>query len=158
MFDALTKLFEGKNINRKMILRNQLKNVKIQNSETIQSYFTRVAQIKEQLEVVEENVEEGEIVMTTLNGLPRSWDSLIQWIFARRRSISFNKLREECAQEEDRLVIREENMGETEDQALTVQGQGEIQEEGEEGELSSQQEEGQETKEDQKRSIQCLML
>ena len=35
MFDALTKLFEGKNINRKMTLRNQLKNVKIQNDETI---------------------------------------------------------------------------------------------------------------------------
>ena len=32
MFDALTKLFEGKNINRKMTLRNQLKNVKIQNA------------------------------------------------------------------------------------------------------------------------------
>ena len=27
MFDSLTKLFEGKNINRKMTLRNQLKNV-----------------------------------------------------------------------------------------------------------------------------------
>ena len=46
MFDSLTKLFEGKNINRKMTLRNQLKNVKIQNAETIQSYFTRVSQIK----------------------------------------------------------------------------------------------------------------
>ena len=43
MFDALTKLFEGKNINRKMTLRNQLKNVKIQNVETIQSYFSRVS-------------------------------------------------------------------------------------------------------------------
>ena len=29
MFDSLTKLFEGKNINWKMTLRNQLKNVKI---------------------------------------------------------------------------------------------------------------------------------
>ena len=29
MFDSLTKLFERKNINRKMNLRNQLKNVKI---------------------------------------------------------------------------------------------------------------------------------
>ena len=45
-FDALTKLFEGKNIKRKMTLRNHLKNVQILNSETIQSYFTRVAQIK----------------------------------------------------------------------------------------------------------------
>ena len=49
MFGSLTKLFEGKNINQKMTL----KNVKIQNVETIQSYFTRVSQIKEQLEAVE---------------------------------------------------------------------------------------------------------
>ena len=35
VYDALTKIFEGKNINRKMTLRNQLKNVKIQNFETI---------------------------------------------------------------------------------------------------------------------------
>ena len=35
MFAALTKMFEGKNINQKMTLRNQLKNVKIQNVETI---------------------------------------------------------------------------------------------------------------------------
>ena len=47
VYDALTKMFEGKNINGKMTLRNRLKNVKIQNSETIQSYFQRVAQIKE---------------------------------------------------------------------------------------------------------------
>ena len=46
MFDSLTKLFEGKNINRKMTLRKQLKNVKIENAETIQSYFTRVSKIK----------------------------------------------------------------------------------------------------------------
>ena len=56
MFDALTKLFEGKNINRKMTLRNQLKNVKIHNAKTIQYYFTRVSQIKEQLEDVDEEV------------------------------------------------------------------------------------------------------
>ena len=57
MFDTLTKLFEEKNINQKMTLRNQLKNMKIQNVETIHSYFTRVSQIKEQMEVVDEEVE-----------------------------------------------------------------------------------------------------
>ena len=43
MLDALTKLFEGKNISWKMTLRNQLKNVKIQNVDTIWSYFTRIS-------------------------------------------------------------------------------------------------------------------
>ena len=91
VYDALTKMFEGKNINQETNLRKQLKNVKIQNSNTIHSYFTRVAQIKEQLVVVEDIVDEGEIVMTTLNGLPRSWDSFIQGICARRNLISFNR-------------------------------------------------------------------
>ena len=54
-----------------MTLRNHLKSVKAQNSETMQSYFTRVSQIKEQLEAIGDMVEEVEIVMTTLNGIPR---------------------------------------------------------------------------------------
>ena len=37
MFDSFIKLFEDKNINQKMALRKQLKNVKIQNAETMQS-------------------------------------------------------------------------------------------------------------------------
>ena len=43
MFDALSGLFERRNINRKMTLRNQVKSVKIQKLETMQSYFTRVS-------------------------------------------------------------------------------------------------------------------
>ena len=39
MFDALS----GKNINRKITLRTQLKNVKMPDSKSIQSYFTRVS-------------------------------------------------------------------------------------------------------------------
>ena len=83
MFDSLTKLFEGKNINRKMTLKNQLKNVKVQNAETIQSYFTRVSQIKEQPEAEEEEVENEEVVIATLNGLRGSQYSLIQGTCAR---------------------------------------------------------------------------
>ena len=85
MFDSLTKLVEGKNINWNMNLRNQLKNVKIQNAETIPSYFTRVSQIKEQLVVVKEEVKNVVVVISTLNGLPGSWDSFIQGMCARRK-------------------------------------------------------------------------
>jgi hypothetical protein len=55
-----------------MTLRIQLKNVKMQDLETIQSYFTRVFQTKEQLEAIGDMVEEAELVITTLNGLPKS--------------------------------------------------------------------------------------
>ena len=104
MFDALTKLFERNNINGKMTLRNELKNVKIKNTKTIQSFFTSVSQIKEQLEAVDEEVENVEIVMTTLNGLPRSWDSFIQGICARKKIVTFTRLWEEWSQEEARIA------------------------------------------------------
>jgi hypothetical protein len=40
MFDSLSKLYEGKNINRKMNLRSQLKNTKMQKGEMIQEYVS----------------------------------------------------------------------------------------------------------------------
>ena len=61
-----------------------MKEVKIQNAETIQSYFTRVSQIKKQLVAVEGEVENAEVVIATLNGLPGSWDSFMRGICARR--------------------------------------------------------------------------
>ena len=57
--------------------------------------------------------------MTTLNGLPRSWDSFIQGICARNNLVKFSRLWEECSQEEAQIAAQEENMG-NEDQALTV--------------------------------------
>jgi hypothetical protein len=47
MFDSLRKLYEGKNINRKMNLRSQLKNPKMEKGEMIQEYFSRISEIKE---------------------------------------------------------------------------------------------------------------
>ena len=85
MFDALTKLFEGKNINWNMTLRKHLKNVKIQNADTIQSYFTRVSQIKEQIVAVKEEVENAKVVIATLNGILGSWDSFVRGMCARRK-------------------------------------------------------------------------
>ena len=57
--------------------------------------------------------------MTTLNGLPRSWDSFIQGIYARKKLVKFSRLWEDCSQEEARIATREEKMA-SEDQALIV--------------------------------------
>jgi hypothetical protein len=46
MFDALNILYEGKNINWKMNIRNQLKNRRMQKGESIQEYFSRISQFK----------------------------------------------------------------------------------------------------------------
>jgi DNA polymerase I-like protein with 3'-5' exonuclease and polymerase domains len=71
MFDSLRKLYEGKNINRKMNLRSQLKNTKMQKGEMIQEYFSRISEIKEQLKAIRDTRDEDKFVMKTLNGLTR---------------------------------------------------------------------------------------
>ena len=91
--------------------------MKVKKLETMQSYW--VSQIKEQLEAIGDMVEEAEIVMTTLNGIPRDWESFIQGICSIRKLTKFWKLWKECVQEE-RIASREENINDNEDQALTT--------------------------------------
>ena len=80
----------------------------------------RASQIKEQLEAIGNTVEEVELVMTTLNGLPKSWESFIQAICSRRKLTKFSRLWEDCTQEEARLETREENLGDDENKALAT--------------------------------------
>jgi hypothetical protein len=42
-------------------------------SESIHAFFTRISQINEQTIAIGDSIEEDELVMTTLNGLPKSW-------------------------------------------------------------------------------------
>ena len=43
MYDALSRMYEGKNINMRMNLRAQLKSTKMSKGESIQDYFIRVS-------------------------------------------------------------------------------------------------------------------
>ena len=97
MFDSLIKIFEDKNLNQNMDLRKQLKNVKIQNAE--------------QLEAVEEEVENAQVVIATLNGLRGSWDSFIQGMCARRKLLLLERFQDEHTQEDVQLIVREKDMG-----------------------------------------------
>ena len=77
MYDALSRMYEGRNINRKMNLRTQLKSTKMSKGESVQYYFTRFSQFKEKLDVIGDSINEYELAMTSLNGLTRPWESFI---------------------------------------------------------------------------------
>jgi hypothetical protein len=124
MFDALTRMYEGNNINQKMNLRTQLKNTKMQKGETIQDYFSRISQFKEQLEAIAFNLDEDEPAMTTINGLTRPWDAFFQTICARKEKLQFDSLWEECVQEEVRVANREVVLLRDGDQALAAHAKG----------------------------------
>jgi hypothetical protein len=124
MFDSLTIMYEGKNINWKMNLRNQLKSTRMNKGETIHEYLSRKSQFKEQLEEIGDTLYEYEIIMTTLNGITIPWDAFIQTIYARKEKLHFDSIWEECVQEEARIVNREVVLSRDEDQSLATHTKG----------------------------------
>jgi hypothetical protein len=60
-------------------------------------------------------------VTTTFNGFPSSWDPFIQGICTRRKFPKFNKLWEDCTQEESRLISKSHKTNDDENQALVSQ-------------------------------------
>ena len=87
----------------------------MKNVKTIQSYFTRVSQIKEQLETVSEECKSGD---GHLEWPPRIMGFIHVRNVCQKEMITFSRLWEE---EEARLIRREEKVGAIEDQALTFQ-------------------------------------
>jgi hypothetical protein len=123
-FDAITRLYEGRNINWKMNLRTQPKNTKMQKGETVHEYFSRISQFKEQLEAIGDTLDEDELIMAVVNGLTRPWDAFIQTICARKETLQFDSLWEQCVQEEARVVNQEAVLLRDEDQALVSHTKG----------------------------------
>jgi hypothetical protein len=121
MFDSLTRLCEIKNTSRKLTLRHQLKNITMNKSETMVNYFLKISQIKDQLAAIGDPIEDTELVTTTLNGFPPSWDPFVQVICARRIFPKFDKLWSDYTQEESRLISKAEKTSEDENKALVSQ-------------------------------------
>jgi hypothetical protein len=65
-----------------------------------------ISSIKDQLATIEDPIEDTELVTTTLNGFPSSWDPFVQGICARRRLPKFDKLWADCTPEESRLISK----------------------------------------------------
>ena len=108
-------------------LRAQLKSTKMSKGESIQDYFTRVSQFKEKLEAIGDSLDEYELVMTSLNGLTRPWDSFIQTMCARKESMKLDIVWEYCIQEEARVVNRESLLKQDDQSLATHNRRGRIQ-------------------------------
>jgi hypothetical protein len=54
MYDALTNIFSVINIGQVMSLKNELRDMKMNDDESITSYFVRISQLRDQLQAIEE--------------------------------------------------------------------------------------------------------
>ena len=69
MWTSLTNLYQSSNENKKMMLREKLKNVHMSKGEGMASYLTKITQVRDELAAVREVVESTEMVRTALNGV-----------------------------------------------------------------------------------------
>jgi hypothetical protein len=139
MYEALNRLYESKDISRNLTLRNQLRNMKMDNSESVTSYLMRVSQIRDQLATIGDIISDKELVTTTLNGFPTFWIPFVQgvtttlngfptfWIpsvqgvCARSKLPMFDKLWADCTHEQSRLADQQKRLIFDEEEAITAQ-------------------------------------
>jgi hypothetical protein len=75
MYDALTNLFSVRKIGQVMCLKNELRDMKKNDDDSITSYLVRISQLRYQLQAIEEIISEKELVNIVLKGLPKTWDA-----------------------------------------------------------------------------------
>jgi hypothetical protein len=71
MWDAPKNLYEAKNENRKMALKDKLHDTKMGKGESVPSYLTRVVEVKDELVAVGEVISDSELVRIALKGFTK---------------------------------------------------------------------------------------
>jgi hypothetical protein len=85
MWESLTKLYQSTNENRKMVLREKLKSIKMTKAENVVTYLTRLTQVRDELGAVGEAIVDSDLVRTTLNGVSKQWVVFVEGIVAREK-------------------------------------------------------------------------
>jgi hypothetical protein len=106
MYEVLKGMFESDNTLRALTLKRQLQSTKMTKGDSVALVFMKISEIKEQLETIGEIMSNREIVLTTLQNLPKSWEPFIQSINGREALPTFDQLWTDCTQEELRIRNR----------------------------------------------------
>ena len=96
MYDKLVGMFKVNNANQVLFLKNKLKDIKMDEGESIQSYFMRITEIKNDLLSIGEVISDRELTSIALGGLTREWDVFNTTIFNNDRIPGFDELFARC--------------------------------------------------------------
>ena len=107
-----------------MSLKNELRDMKMNDDDSITSYFVRISQLRYQLQIIEEIISEKELVNIVLNHFRNGTSKDTGCIFAsmntRTEYLTFEEIWTWCAQEESRISTKEKSQKKDDDQAYTT--------------------------------------
>ena len=92
MWEAFKNLYEAKNENRKMALKDKLHSIKMTMGESVVPYLTRLAQVKDELAVVGEVISDSELVRIALRCFTKDWEVFVKCIVGREKLPDWSRL------------------------------------------------------------------
>jgi hypothetical protein len=102
-FDALANLYEKKAPTQKIILKKQVRTLKMGKDDTVATFFSKIAQTKDQLIAIGVPVDDDDLVQTAFDGLPTTWGVFLASVNGRESQPNFERLWYDCLEEEGRL-------------------------------------------------------
>ena len=112
-YDTLVSLYEKKTPSQKKVLKKRLRTLKLNKDGSVGSFFTKIAQVRDQLLAIGITVDDDDLVQTMVDGLPSSWETFMTSVYGRENQPTFERLWHDCIQEEGRntdKVIKEDNI------------------------------------------------
>ena len=92
MWKALTGLFQSKSDQRKLALKDKLRNIKMEKGDSIPKYLTKFFQCKDELGSVGVTIDDEDLVILALLGLPKSWHSYQDFVNGREKFPGWERL------------------------------------------------------------------
>ena len=97
MWTALSNLYQSTNENRKMVLKEKLKNIKMGN-DSAAGYLTKITNVRDELAAIGEAIPPTELVWIAVNGLPHSWLNFADGVCAHETLPTWERFWDDCIQ------------------------------------------------------------
>ena len=81
---------------QKRDLNKMLCNMNMEKDETVESFFTKISQVKDQLVSVSVDMNDDDLLQTAINGIPSSWETFLAAVNGREDQPNFEILWHDC--------------------------------------------------------------
>lgn len=105
-YDTLVKLYETKATSQKRLLKSQLRSLKMESDESVNSFFTKISNLKDKLLAIGVSTDDDDRVQTVFDGLSPTWEQFLVVVNGHGVEPSFEKLWHDCLHKESRIKTR----------------------------------------------------
>jgi hypothetical protein len=104
--DTLVNLYEKHTKSQKRTLKHKLKYLKMEKGESVASFCSRIAHIRDHLLVTGVTVDDDDLVEAIFYSLPSSWETFLSSVSGTEIQPTFERLWNDFLQEESRTATR----------------------------------------------------